>query len=159
MSEQFVDFPGSLVRALVGQETPHFFRRRQAADRVDGHTAEELGIILALENHWGLTTSIDNLLAIHKAVGSPWLGINMDTGNYPGDPYAGIERLAPYATIVQAKTYYGGGEWYTLDLDYQRIANILSDAGYTGYCSLEFEGKENPDIAVPRSIAVLRIVA
>ena len=55
-----------------------------------------------------------------------------------------------------AKTYYGGGEGYTLDLDYARIAKILSDAGYTGYCCLEFEGKENPDIAVPRSLEVLR---
>ena len=51
---------------------------------------------MALENHWGLTTSVDTLLAIHKAVGSPWLGINMDTGNYPGDPYAGIATLAPH---------------------------------------------------------------
>ena len=57
---------------------------------------------------------------------------------------------------MQAKTYYGGGEWYTLDLDYPRIAKILFDAGYTGYCCVEFEGKENPDIAVPKSIEVLR---
>ena len=28
---------------------------------------------------------------------------------------------------MQAKTYYGGGEWYTLDLDYTRIAKILAD--------------------------------
>jgi sugar phosphate isomerase/epimerase len=41
-------------------------------------------------------------------------------------------------------------------LDYQRIAKILYDAGYTGYISLEFEGKENPDVAVPKSIALLR---
>jgi hydroxypyruvate isomerase len=57
---------------------------------------------------------------------------------------------------VQAKTYYGGGEWYTLDLDYTRIAKILSDVGYTGYICSEYEGKENPDIAVPKSIALLR---
>ena len=44
----------------------------------------------------------------------------------------------------------------TLDLDYKRIAKILTDAGYTGYISLEFEGKENPDVAVPKSIALLR---
>jgi sugar phosphate isomerase/epimerase len=41
-------------------------------------------------------------------------------------------------------------------LDYPRIAGILSDTGYTGYCCLEFEGKEDPDIAVPKSLAVLR---
>lgn len=119
-------------------------------------TAERLGVVMALENHWGLTTKIDNLLKIHKAVGSPWLGINMDTGNYPGDPYAGIEQLAPYATIVQAKTYYGGGVWYTLDLDYKRIAGILRKAGYHGWVSLEMEGNESAETAVGKSYDVLR---
>jgi len=72
------------------------------------------------------------------------------------DPYDKLKQIAPKTVYVQAKTYYGGGEWYTLDLDYKRIAKILSDAGYTGYCCVEFEGKENPDVAVPRSLAVLR---
>ncbi len=118
--------------------------------------AQEAGVLLALENHWGLTTSPEVLLQIHKAVGSPWLGINLDTGNFPGDPYAGIETLAPYASIVQAKTYYGGGEWYTLELDYKRIAGILRKAGFRGWVSLEMEGKESPSTAVPKSLAVLR---
>ena len=62
-----------------------------------------------IENHWGLTTKVENVIRIHKAVNSPWLGVNLDTGNYPEDPYPGITTLAPYASIVQAKTYYGGG--------------------------------------------------
>src|SRR5262245_18762116 len=119
-------------------------------------TAERLGVMMALENHWGLTTSVDTLPAIHQAVGSPWLGINLDTGNYPGDPYAGIATLAPHASIVQAKTYFGGGEWYTLDLDYVRIARILRDAGFAGWVSLEMEGKEPAETAVPKSLALLR---
>ena len=119
-------------------------------------TAEKHGVIMALENHWGLTTKVDVLLKLHKMVNSPWLGINMDTGNYPGDPYVGIELLAPYANIIQAKTYYGGGEWYTLDLDYKRIAKIIRNAGYTGYVSLEMEGKEDPLSAVAKSYKVLR---
>src|SRR3954468_8632297 len=114
------------------------------------------GVTLALENHWGLTTKVDNLLRIHKDVDSPWLGINLDTGNWPGDPYEGIERLAPYATIVQAKTYYGGGVWYTLDLDYPRIARILDKAGFKGWVSLEMEGKEPAATAVPKSLEMLR---
>ena len=119
-------------------------------------TAEKHGVMMALENHWGLTTKVDVLLRIHKMVGSPWLGINMDTGNYPGDPYAGIEQLAPFANIIQAKTYHGGGEWYTLDLDYKRIAKIVRSAGYTGYVSLEMEGKEDPLTAVAKSYKTLR---
>jgi sugar phosphate isomerase/epimerase len=57
---------------------------------------------------------------------------------------------------VQAKTYYGGGEWYTLDLDYGRIAATLRRARFRGWVSLEMEGKEDPAIAVPKSLAVLR---
>jgi sugar phosphate isomerase/epimerase len=112
--------------------------------------------MLALENHWGLTTKVDVLLRIWKAVNSPWLGINLDTGNFPGDSYAGIEALAPNASIVQAKTYYGGGEWYTLDLDYKRIAGILRKTGFGGYISLEMEGKEPAATADPKSLAMLR---
>ena len=118
--------------------------------------AEKAGVAMALENHWGLTTDVDMLLRIYKEVNSPWLVINADTGNFPGDPYEGIAKLAPHASIVQAKTYYGGGEWYTLNLDYKRIAEILRKAGFKGWVSLEMEGKESPDTAVPKSLEVLR---
>jgi sugar phosphate isomerase/epimerase len=80
----------------------------------------------------------------------------MDTGNFLEDPYDKLEQIAPKTVFVQAKTYYGGGEWYTLDLDYRRIAKILSTVDYTGYVSLEMEGKENPDSAVAKSVAMLR---
>jgi len=118
--------------------------------------AEKAGVLLALENHWGLTTDPETLLRIYRAINSPWLGINLDTGNYAGDPYAGIAQLASEASIVQAKTYYGGGVWYTLDLDYKRIAGILRKAGYRGWVSLEMEGNEPASTAVPKSLKVLR---
>lgn len=116
----------------------------------------ECGVILALENHWGLTRTPEGLLRILNAIDSPWLGGLMDTGNFLENPYDKLKQIAPKTVFVQAKTYYGGGEWYTLDLDYKRIAGILRDANYTGYVSLELEGKENPDTAVPKSIEMLR---
>jgi len=120
--------------------------------------AEKEGVMLALENHWGLTTQPADLLKIYQQVNHPWLGLNVDTGNFPSNvtPYDGIEQLAPHAVMVQAKTYYGGGEWYTLDLDYKRIAGILAKAGYRGWVSLEMEGKEDAATAVPKSYQVLR---
>jgi len=118
--------------------------------------AEECGVILALENHWGLARTPEGLLRILNAIPSPWLGALMDTGNFLEDPYAKLGMIAAKTVFVQAKTYQGGGEWYTLDLDYPRIARILAAANYHGYVSLEFEGKENPDTAVPKSIALLR---
>lgn len=118
--------------------------------------AEKTGVMMALENHWGLTTKVENVLEIWKKVNSPWLGVNLDTGNYPTDPYPEIEKLAPHATIVQCKTYYGGGVWYTLNLDYPRIAGILRKHGYHGWISLEMEGNEAAATAVPKSLDVLR---
>ncbi len=118
--------------------------------------AEKAGVILDLENHWGLTTKTESLMQIYRAVNSPWLGINLDIGNFPGDPYPEIEKIAPYANIVHFKTYFGGGVWYTLDLDYRRIANILRNANFTGYVSLEMEGNEPASTAVPKSIELMR---
>ncbi len=118
--------------------------------------AEELGVILALENHWGLSRSPEGLLRILSAFQSPFIGALMDTGNFLEDPYEKLKAIAPKTVFVQAKTYHGGGLWYTLDLDYNRIAAILAEAGYTGYISLEMEGKEQADTAVPKSIEMLR---
>jgi len=118
--------------------------------------AAECGVHLALENHWGLTRTPEGLLRIANAIESPWLGVLMDTGNFLEDPYEKLEQIAPKTTFVQAKTYYGGGEWYTLDLDYDRIAAILRKVGYSGYVSLEFEGKAPADEGVAKSIAMLR---
>lgn len=118
--------------------------------------AEACGVILALENHWGLTSTPQGLLRLVNAIQSPWLGALLDTGNFLEDPYEKLAAVAAQAVMVQAKTYYGGGEWYTLELDYRRIARLLEVAGYTGYVSLEMEGKEDPDTAVPKSLRMLR---
>ena len=93
---------------------------------------------------------------VEITIDSPWLGALMDTGNFLEDPYPKLERIAAKTVFVQAKTYYGGGEWYTLDLDYKRVAKILGDVGYRGYVSLEFEGKADAAQGVPRSINMLR---
>ena len=118
--------------------------------------AEKAGVVLALENHWGLTRTPEGLLRIVNAIDSPWLGVLMDTGNFLEDPYDKLEQIAKQTIFVQAKTYHGGGEWYTLDLDYPRIAQILKRANYQGYISLEFEGKEDANTGVPKSLELLR---
>lgn len=118
--------------------------------------AGECGVVLAVENHWGLTRTPEGLLRIAKELPSPWVGVMLDTGNFLENPYDKLAQVAPQAVYVQAKTYFGGGEWYTLQLDYPRIAKILAEAGYRGWVALEMEGKEHPDTAVPKSIAQLR---
>lgn len=121
-------------------------------------TAEKCGVVLALENHWGLGRLPEGVLKIVDAIHSPWLGVLADTGNFLEEPYEKLAKLAPRATFVQAKTYYGGGIYYTLELDYKRIAALFRKANYRGYISLEFEGHESPTTALPKSLALLRSV-
>jgi len=118
--------------------------------------AEKCGVVLGLENHWGLARTPEGLLRIVNAVNSPWLGVTMDTGNFLEDPYERLTAIAAKTTYVHAKTYYGGGTWYTLDLDYDRIAGLLHGVGFRGYVSLEYEGKEDATTAIPKSLAMLR---
>jgi L-ribulose-5-phosphate 3-epimerase len=118
--------------------------------------AAECGVVLALENHWGLTRTPEGLLRIVNAINDPWLGVLMDTGNFLEDPYPKLEQIAAKTVFVQAKTYFGGGEWYTLELNYSKVARMLQNVGYSGYVSLEFEGKEPADTGVPKSLRVLR---
>jgi L-ribulose-5-phosphate 3-epimerase len=118
--------------------------------------AERCGVLLGLENHWGLGRTPEGVLRIIKAINSPWLQATLDTGNFLEDPYDRLEKMVQYAILVQAKTYYGGGLWYSLDLDYDRIAKMLHQHNYRGYVSLEFEGREDPRTGVPKSLALLR---
>ena len=121
--------------------------------------AEACGVVLGLENHWGLGRTAAGVLRIVEAIKSPWLQMTLDTGNFLEDAEKQYEQMAaspvPIA-LVQAKTYFGGGRWYALDLDYGRIAAILNRHDYKGWISLEFEGNDDAEVAVPRSLAMLR---
>ena len=120
--------------------------------------AEKCGVVLGLENHWGLGRTAAGVLRCINAIDSPWLRATLDTGNFLENQYAQYQELAPEAVFVQAKTYFGGGTWYTLEIDYDRVATILKDVDYRGYISLEFEGKESHETAIPKSLELLRRV-
>jgi L-ribulose-5-phosphate 3-epimerase len=118
--------------------------------------AEKCGVLLGLENHWGLGRTPEGVLRVVNKIGSPWLQVTADTGNFLEDPYDRLALLAPQTILLQAKTYYGGGLWYALDLDYPRIARIFREHKYRGYVSLEFEGRQDPLVAIPQSLKLLR---
>lgn len=119
-------------------------------------TAEKCGVVLGLENHWGLGRTAEGVNRIVGAIKSPWLGVTMDTGNFLENQYEQFEAIAPRAVFLQAKTYFGGGTWYTLEIDYDRIAAICRKHAYRGFISLEYEGKEEFKTAIPKSLALLR---
>jgi sugar phosphate isomerase/epimerase len=119
--------------------------------------AGQHGVYLALENHGGLTTTVDGMMALVKDVKSPWFGVNLDTGNFrSSDPYADLARLAPYAINVQVKVSIAPAGGQRQKADFRRLAQIMTDAGYRGYIVLEFEENEDPRAACPRYINELR---
>lgn len=118
--------------------------------------AQKCGVVMGLENHWGLGRTAAGVLRVIGEVDSPWLRATLDTGNFLENQYEQYKQLAPEAVFVQAKTYFGGGTWYTLDIDYDRVAAILREVDYRGYISLEFEGQEAHETAIAKSLAMLR---
>ncbi len=120
--------------------------------------AERHGVMLLLENHWGLTTLAEEMAYLLESVNSPWFKAILDMGNFLFEPdmYAAMQRIAPHVWLAHAKTYPGGGTWYTLDLDYARIFRTLLDAGFAGYVSIEMEGGEAAVTAMPKSVDMLR---
>ena len=74
--------------------------------------AESAGVLLALENHWGLTTKTENLLRIYNAVASPWLGINLDSpAIFPSIPILKSKSWRRTRPSCRRKRTLGGGEW------------------------------------------------
>ena len=121
--------------------------------------AEQRGVMLLLENHWGLTTTASGMVRLLKTVDSPWLRAILDTGNFyfEDDMYKAMETLAPWVDLMHAKSYPGGGLVLTLEIDHKRVFRILDEAGFTGYVSVEMEGHEAAETAVPKSIAALNV--
>ena len=119
--------------------------------------AGKYGIYLALENHGGITATIDQTLTLVRSVKHDWFGVNWDTGNFhSADPYADLEKLAPYAVIVQIKTELRRAGRDKEEADLARLTGILRSAGYRGYVALEYEADEDPKTGVPRAIGALQ---
>src|SRR6185369_10225005 len=90
------------------------------------------GIFLGLENHGGIVSTAEEILEIIRAVKSPWIGINLDTGNFhTDDPYADLARIAPFAVNVQIKAEIRPkAAKADQPADFGRLIKILRDANY-----------------------------
>lgn len=110
--------------------------------------AEKEGVILVLENHGGLTSDAEGTLNLLKEVGSDWLRLNLDFGNFTGDVYRQFQLCAPYAAATHAKVHYNGPSGREA-VDYERVRAILQEAGYRGYIAMEYEEPEPARSGVP----------
>ncbi len=161
-TERYALLGAKTVRIFAGGVKPKdteqkaFSRCVEAIEECCEH-AGKFGMILALENHGGLTSTAEQILALVKAVKSEHFGVNLDTGNFhTADPYEDLTRVAPYAVVVQIKTEVQRAGKAKEDADLGRLIDILKKANYRGYVALEYEAKEEPKMAIPRHIAALR---
>jgi sugar phosphate isomerase/epimerase len=135
--------------------------------------AEERGVMLCSENHGYLMQDSTRLEGLFAAVDHPnykWL---CDVGNFccaDEDPAAACGRLAPMAIHVHAKdcfirsgmSYDPGKGWLRTragnfvrptvlghgDIPVFQSLGVLHRAGYNGFVSIEFEGIEEPSVAL-----------
>ncbi len=151
-----------VIRVFAGTAPRGVETERAAAWAVESMNAvlpyaAEKGIMLALENHGGITTGSEQLMALVKAIDAPNFGVNLDTGNFRGpDPYAEMAELAPYAVNVQVKTEITRAGKPKEEADLKREIEILRAARYSGYVVLEYEAREDPLRAIPGHIRTLR---
>jgi sugar phosphate isomerase/epimerase len=115
------------------------------------------GITLGIENDYGLTVDAGPTIEIAKQAGSPWAGVNADSGNLRTNGYANFEKMVPYATSVHLKREVTGPDGKKEPADWARLLGLLGKGGYKGYVGLEYEADDAVN-AVPKLAAELRAV-
>lgn len=112
--------------------------------------AEDMGVKVGPETHWGATNFPDNMLKLHKAVDSPAYGILLhmgkDTWTSPDDYDRALAPIA-FHTHVDQKTCYA------------RIDSalaILIEAGYSGCLGVEHHTGKNELAEVEAQIGLVR---
>ncbi len=108
------------------------------------------GITLGIEDHEGVTQNADICLEIMHRVDSPYAGINLDITNFvataSADPYAQIKACLPSATHSHIRDHFEDGS----PVDMDRVWRLFAEAGYKGFMSAEYEGKEDAMTGVPK---------
>ena len=136
--------------------------------------AESLGIITCTENHGYIAQDSDRVERLFNAVAHDNYGLLVAIGNFicaDEDPAIAVSRVAPYAVHVHVKDMLvrneptgscvnptRGGRYFVGtvagegDIPVKRCLNILKRAGYDGFISLEYEGREDCLTAIPRGL-------
>ena len=130
-----------VIRVFAGQEQPGADREEvnkwMAEDlRTCAEHGKKFGVVVGVQNHGDFLKTAEQTIRLVEMVNSEWVGVILDTGNYPTDPYAEIAAVLPYTVNFQIKeSPYGKDSPERLDLD--RFVKIVRDAGYRGYLPIE----------------------
>jgi sugar phosphate isomerase/epimerase len=176
-------FGAKVVRVFAGNYDEQHSYHQSFNWIVDGlkaaaDYAAEHGMTLALENHGRLAGRSGQVKQIIAAVNNPALKANPDTGNFllvHQTPYEAVKELAPYAAMVHFKDFqevpqtfsafayvsldglkYAGTAIGEGDVALSLCVDELRNAGFDGWINIEYEGNDDPTVAVPKSIVTAR---
>jgi len=121
-----------------------------------GEYAGQHGIILGLENHGGICTRAERMIEMVKKTDSPWVAMNLDTGNFRTEAFKQIEMCLPYSANVQVKSEMTFDDGKRGPQDWDKVIGMIAASGYKGYLALEYEAKEPAPTAVPRLLGTLK---
>jgi sugar phosphate isomerase/epimerase len=136
-------FADTQMRAMTWHDVAKGYNEDQVrewiADDLRECTAhgKEHGVIIGVQNHGDFLRTSDDLIKLIGLVDSPWCGAIVDTGYFRSpDPYADMEKVAPYAVNWQVKeSAFGAASDIRLDL--KRLLHIVRTSGYSGYLPIE----------------------
>lgn len=106
----------------------------------------EAGLNVIVENHGGLSSNGKWLSKVMKTVDNERCGTLPDFGNFKisgketYDSYKGIEELLPWAKGVSVKNRGWDGEGNAIDIDFEKMLEIVLKSGFRGYCGIEYGG-------------------
>lgn len=98
-------------------------------------------VTLVMENHGAIVQNAEDHINLVYAVNSPYLRINLDTGNYPTRLYENVRRVVRSLGVrhvhLKHYGYHKGCKW----IDSPKMIWWLKDEGrYDGWLSIEYEG-------------------
>ena len=104
--------------------------------------AKDLGIRISIENHGGVSGSVENIKAVIQGSDPKWVGSCLDFGNNPVSHQPEVfAQLAPLALHTHAKLASFKPDGEASNSDYGALLNILKSAKYKGAVSVEWEGQ------------------
>jgi sugar phosphate isomerase/epimerase len=114
--------------------------------------AKDLGVRITIENHGGVSGTVEGILAVINQTDPKWVGSLLDFGNPPVRQKPEVfEKLAPYAYHVHAKLKDFKPDGEATDSDYGKLLGILKANKYAGAVSIEWEGKGDALTGVEKS--------
>jgi sugar phosphate isomerase/epimerase len=114
--------------------------------------AKDLGVRITIENHGGVSGTVEGILAVINQTDPKWVGSLLDFGNAPvGQKPEVFAKLAPYAYHVHAKLEDFKPDGEATDSDYGKLLGILGKDKYQGAVSIEWEGKGDAVTGVKKS--------